>query len=166
MPITVEIHTDGGCRNNQISDKSKVVGGWGVILRQPTEKGLREKELYGGKDGFTTNNEMELTAIYKALSALKRKDVELNIYMDSKYCYQIFTEWISTWKRNGWRKKGGAIQNLELIKDIHELLNSFQTVHMYWEKGHANNELNNRVDALVNKAMDEVTAQRNTIKSF
>ena len=57
----VEIYTDGACRGNPGP------GGWGALLRA---KGA-EKEILGG-EAATTNNRMELTAVIRALDALKR----------------------------------------------------------------------------------------------
>ncbi len=57
----IDIFTDGGCSGNPGP------GGWGAILRA----GTHEKELFGGAPD-TTNNRMELTAVIRALEALKR----------------------------------------------------------------------------------------------
>ncbi|HWS14448.1 MAG TPA: RNase H family protein, partial [Rhodocyclaceae bacterium] len=61
MNDAVEIYTDGACSGNPGP------GGWGVLLRS----GGQEKELCGG-EARTTNNRMELTAVIRALEALKR----------------------------------------------------------------------------------------------
>ena len=57
----VEIFADGACSGNPGA------GGYGIILRS----GDREKEL-SGCEPMTTNNRMELTAVIKALEALKK----------------------------------------------------------------------------------------------
>lgn len=56
----VEIYTDGACSGNPGP------GGWGAILVYAGH----EKEMSGGEES-TTNNRMELTAVIRALSALK-----------------------------------------------------------------------------------------------
>ena len=56
----INIYTDGACSGNPGP------GGWGAILEY---KGTR-KELSGGEES-TTNNRMELTALIRALEALK-----------------------------------------------------------------------------------------------
>jgi ribonuclease HI len=58
----VVIYTDGACKGNPGP------GGWGAWL----ESGGHEKELFGG-EALTTNNRMELTAVIRALEALKRR---------------------------------------------------------------------------------------------
>ena len=73
MDKKVIIYTDGACSGNPGK------GGWGAILIY----GDTKKEISGYEE-LTTNNQMELTAVIKALSLLKRQcDVEL--WTDSNY---------------------------------------------------------------------------------
>jgi ribonuclease HI len=69
----IEIYTDGACKGNPGP------GGWGVLLKS----GGTEKELFGGELG-TTNNRMELTAVIRALEALKRP-CQVSLHADSQY---------------------------------------------------------------------------------
>ena len=71
MNEVVEIFSDGACRGNPGP------GGWGVLLRL----GGAEKELWGG-EAATTNNRMELTAVIRALEALRRP-TRARLYTDS-----------------------------------------------------------------------------------
>jgi len=57
----IEIYTDGACRGNPGP------GGWAALLRM----GEHEREI-SGAETLTTNNRMELTAVIRALEALKR----------------------------------------------------------------------------------------------
>ncbi len=57
----VEIYADGACKGNPGP------GGWGAWISYDGH----EKELFGG-ELLTTNNRMELTAVIRALEALKR----------------------------------------------------------------------------------------------
>ena len=57
---SVDIFTDGACSGNPGP------GGWGAVLRFAG----KEKELSGGEKN-TTNNRMELTAVIKALEAVR-----------------------------------------------------------------------------------------------
>ena len=59
---TLEIWTDGACKCNP------GIGGWGAYMVW----GAHTREMYGGSK-LTTNNQMELTAVISALSALRRK---------------------------------------------------------------------------------------------
>ncbi|MBR2480818.1 MAG: ribonuclease HI, partial [Clostridia bacterium] len=91
----VEIYTDGACSGNP------GIGGWGSIL---IYKGV-EKIISGGELS-TTNNRMELTAIIKALEALK-EPCEVLIYSDSQYAVDAVSKgWLTYWRSHGWRTKG------------------------------------------------------------
>ena len=132
----VTIYTDGACSGNPGP------GGWGVILRD----GDIIKELSGGERA-TTNNKMELTGVISALSALK-EPCKVSLYTDSQYIVNAINQnWLSSWKKNGWKRKGGELKNPELWKKLDELLN-IHDVTFNWVKGHAENEYNNRCDAL------------------
>src|SRR5262245_34281450 len=87
----IEIYADGACKGNP------GVGGWGAWLRF----GENEKELFGG-EALTTNNRMELTAVIRALETIKRS-VPVIVHTDSQYVQKGITEWLTGWKRKGWR---------------------------------------------------------------
>src|SRR5260370_27095697 len=87
----VGFYTDGACRGNPGP------GGGGATLRF----GDSEKEL-AGAEARTTNNRMELTAVIRALEALKRP-VQAQVYTDSEYVRRGIQEWVAGWKARGWR---------------------------------------------------------------
>ena len=137
MRKTVTIYTDGACSGNPGP------GGWGAILRY----GEHEKELSGGHPE-TTNNRMELTAVIRALEALK-EPCRVELYTDSRYIVDAIEKgWLHSWQKNGWRKadKKPAL-NVDLWQRILELFATHE-VQLHWVKGHAENEYNNRCDAL------------------
>ena len=134
---TVEIFTDGACSGNPGP------GGWGAVLRFAG----KEKELSGGEKE-TTNNRMELTAVIKALSALK-EPCKVKLTTDSKYvCDAINQRWVYGWRANGWRKadKKPAL-NVDLWEELLPLLETHE-VEFLWVKGHAGHPENERCDAL------------------
>ena len=137
MMKQVTIYTDGACSGNPGP------GGWGAIL----EWNGREKELSGG-ERETTNNRMELSGVIFALSALK-EPCAVDLYTDSKYVFDAVDKgWVYTWRKNGWRKadKKPAL-NVDLWERLLPLLETHR-VTWHWVKGHAENETNNRCDAL------------------
>ncbi len=134
---TIEIYTDGACSGNPGP------GGWGAVLRFNG----REKELSGGA-AQTTNNRMELTAVIAALECLK-EPCEIDLYSDSKYVIDALSlGWARSWRAKGWKKadKKPAL-NIDLWERLLELTEQNQ-MHYHWVKGHADNEYNNRCDAL------------------
>jgi ribonuclease HI len=137
----VEIYSDGACRGNPGP------GGWGAILRF---NGI-EKELYGG-EAATTNNKMELTAVIRALEALKERS-KVRIYTDSQYVQKGIKEWIHGWKRNGWKTAAKEpVKNQELWLELDELRNRHD-IEWHWVKGHAGHPENERADALANRGI-------------
>jgi ribonuclease HI len=138
----VEIYTDGACRGNPGP------GGWAALLTY----GHHEKELLGA-ERLTTNNRMELTAVIKALEALKRP-AKVNLYTDSEYVRRGITEWMSAWKARGWRTADRKpVKNQDLWQRLDELA-ARHDIQWHWVPGHAGVPGNERVDRLANQAID------------
>jgi len=134
---TVTLYTDGACSGNPGP------GGWAAILKY---KDI-QKELSGG-EAQTTNNRMELTAVIRGLQALK-EPCSVELWSDSKYVIDALSlGWAQGWQKKGWIK---ADKKPALNVDLWEILLSLTEVHemhYHWVKGHAENEYNNRCDAL------------------
>ena len=148
MRKKVDIYTDGACSGNP------GVGGWGAVLFY---RGVR-KEM-SGAEGQTTNNRMELTAMIRALSALK-EDCEVTLYSDSAYCVDAFNKgWIASWKANGWRTADkSAVKNPDLWQELLALAERHKVTFVK-VKGHSDNEHNNRCDALARAAIKAFAAK-------
>ena len=133
----VEIFTDGACLGNPGA------GGWAAILRYNNV----EKELFGGEKE-TTNNRMELTAVIKALEALK-ESCNITLYTDSRYVMDGIEKWIVNWKQNGWKttNKKSPVKNVELWQALDEL-QARHEIRWVWVKGHAGHKENERCDEL------------------
>ena len=139
----VEIYSDGACRGNPGP------GGWGVLLRA---RGA-EKELWGG-EADTTNNRMELTAVIRALEALKRPS-RVRLYTDSQYVQKGISLWIRQWRRRGWRTTDRKpVKNIDLWQRLDELA-AVHDVEWHWVRGHAGHIENERADRLANKGIPD-----------
>ena len=142
----VTIHTDGACSGNPGP------GGWGVILQW----GGHTRELRGGEP-HTTNNRMELMAAIMALETLKRP-CEVDLHTDSQYLRHGITEWMRSWKRNGWRTTDRKpVKNVDLWQRLDAAANR-HSVHWHWVRGHAGHDLNERADELAREAIAEIRA--------
>ena len=138
------IYTDGACRGNPGP------GGWGALL----QAGPHEKALCGG-DAHTTNNRMELTAVIRALEAMKRP-VRARVHTDSQYVQKGISEWIHGWKRNGWKTSDKKpVKNADLWQEL-DALAAKHRIDWLWVKGHAGDPGNERADALANRGIDEI----------
>ena len=138
------IYADGACSGNPGP------GGWGAILEY---KGAR-RELSGGA-ADTTNNRMELTGVISALEALKEPCM-VDLWSDSKYVVDALQKgWAASWRKKGWIKSD---KKPALNPDLWERLLDLTEKHrvtVHWVKGHADNENNNRCDALAVEQRDK-----------
>jgi ribonuclease HI len=143
----IEIYTDGACRGNPGP------GGWAALLRI----GEHEREI-SGAEALTTNNRMELTAVIRALEALKRP-VEARLYTDSEYVRRGVNEWLPSWKARGWRTAGRKpVKNQDLWQQLDELRLPHR-IEWHWVPAHAGVIDNERVDRLANEAIDALAGQ-------
>ena len=145
MTDIVEIYTDGACKGNPGA------GGWGALLAWNG----KTRELCGG-EAHTTNNRMEMTAVIRALEALKRKS-RVRLHTDSQYVQQGISEWIHSWKKRGWRTAGRKpVKNEDLWRRLDELAGEHE-IEWLWVRGHDGNPGNERADELANRGVAEVS---------
>lgn len=144
MSKVVEIYTDGACKGNP------GVGGWGALLRYEG----KTRELYGG-EALTTNNRMELTAVIRALEALKR-GCRVRLHTDSQYVQLGIRSWIHDWKKRGWRTADKKpVKNEDLWRRLDELAAGHE-IEWIWVRGHAGHPENERADELANLGVAQV----------
>ena len=133
----IVIYTDGAARGNPGP------GGYGVVMIY----GKHRKELSEGFE-LTTNNRMELLAVIRGLQALKRDDVHVKIFTDSKYVSDsVNKRWVFSWETKGFKKK----KNPDLWREFLEVYRRL-SVSFIWVKGHANIPENERCDQLAVEA--------------
>lgn len=144
MKKVVDIYTDGACKGNP------GIGGWGALLQYDG----KTRELYGG-DARTTNNRMELTAVIRALEALKRR-CRVRLHTDSQYVQLGITTWIHDWKKRGWRTADKKpVKNADLWRELDELAGEHD-IEWIWVRGHSGHDGNERADALANRGVETV----------
>lgn len=139
----VTIYTDGACKGNP------GVGGWGALL----EYDGKSRELHGGAP-LTTNNRMELTAVIRALEALKRR-CKVRLHTDSQYVQQGISAWIHDWKRRRWRTADKKpVKNADLWRELDGLA-ARHDIEWLWVRGHSGHGGNERADELANLGVAE-----------
>jgi ribonuclease HI len=144
MADIVEIYTDGACKGNPGA------GGWGALLR----RGEKIRELHGGEP-LTTNNRMELMAVIRALEALESGS-RVRLHTDSQYVQLGISDWIKSWKKNGWRTAAKKpVKNDDLWRRLDEVAQQHD-IEWLWVRGHDGNVGNERADALANLGVAEV----------
>lgn len=134
----VQLFTDGACSGNPGP------GGWAFILRHPQSG--RELEKSGGAPE-TTNNRMELQAVIEGLATLKRRS-EVEIVTDSEYVARGCQEWLTGWKRRGWKTADKKpVKNVELWTRLDQLLQQ-HVIRFTVVRGHQGHPENERCDEL------------------
>jgi ribonuclease HI len=99
--------------------------------------------------GETTNIRMEGFAIIAALKDASGEPCE--IYTDSEFWINVITKWSLAWEKNGWRKKGGEIKNLDIVREVCPLYRN-SSAKLIWVRGHNNDEGNELADHWANEA--------------
>ena len=137
------VYTDGSCKGNPGP------GGIGAVVY----KGEAIVETFSQGYYKTTNNRMELLAVIKVLEKYGTGNI-VTIWTDSEYVRRGITEWVHTWKQNGWmrmeRGKKKPLKNADLWEQLSEL--SSDNISFHWVKGHSNEEGNETADALAVRA--------------
>jgi ribonuclease HI len=137
--MKVNIFTDGACSGNPGK------GGYGIVMEWVGKPYVKEFS-----EGYrkTTNNRMELLAVIVALEKIKKNNVEITVFSDSKYVVDsIEKKWIFNWKRKGFVGK----KNVDLWKRFLKIYAVHQ-VEFKWIKGHNDHKQNERCDVLAVKA--------------
>ncbi|MCF8713416.1 ribonuclease HI [Joostella atrarenae] len=135
----VYIYTDGSSRGNPGP------GGYGIVMEwvgKPYKKEFSQ--------GFrkTTNNRMELMAVIEALKKLKKNNIAIKVFSDSKYVVDAVEKgWVFGWEKKKFKDKKNPDLWKEFLIEYRKQKVSFQ-----WIKGHNNHPQNERCDFLAVEA--------------
>lgn len=135
----VYLYTDGSSLGNPGP------GGYGIRLEQVGSEYTKEYA-----QGFirTTNNRMELLAVIKGLELLKKKNLIVMVFSDSKYVIDaVEKKWVFKWEKVNFKEK----KNPDLWKRFLKVYQQHR-VHFKWVKGHNNHPQNERCDYLAVQA--------------
>jgi ribonuclease HI len=140
----ITYYTDGSC------DPNPGLGGYSVIKDM-------EVCVLGGEPGGgqTTNIRMEGMAIIAALKDANGRECE--IFSDSEFWIKVATIWSIPWEKNGWKKKGGEIKNLDIVKELVPLYRASKA-KLTWVRGHNNDPGNEMADQWANEARKQHNA--------
>ena len=120
-PNTVYLYTDGSSLGNPGP------GGYGIILEWEFMSYVKEFS-----QGFvkTTNNRMELLAVIVGLEKLKKSQMEVVVYSDSKYVVDsVEKKWLFGWEKKNFKNK----KNSDLWKRFLMVYNKHK-IHFQWIK--------------------------------
>jgi ribonuclease HI len=153
------LHLDESCLGNGREGQNPG-GGGGLIEARSGNGRIQRRDLYISSPA-TTNNRMALASALAALQLLAKKGARLKVLIvsDSQYLVKGIREWVPGWAARGWRRKEGAIENLELWKALlaSSRLHDVQWTWVRGHKGHAKNEYAN--DLAVKAAKELATSE-------
>lgn len=139
----VQIYCDGACEPNPGD------AGSGMAVYRG---GIVQELWYGLHNPHGTNNTAELHALHQALLYADRaidEGATVQVLSDSKYAINCISVWAPGWEAKNWKKSGGEIKNLDIIKTAHALystlLPKLQLTHVSAHVGTEGNELADRM---------------------
>jgi len=115
-----------------------------------------ERRDYFLAEPDTTNNRMALRSAIAALQLLSARGRRLSVRFtsDSTYLIQGMREWVHAWRARGWRRKTGAIENLDLWQELVAAAERHD-VTWQWVRGHAGHAKNEYANHLATRAAAE-----------
>lgn len=149
------LYTDGACLGNPGP------GRWAFALVPSDVPFLETGQTAPEAAAFTrsgsaypsTNNRMELCAVINALQEAHGRAAEAVVVVtDSQYVRKGITQWIHTWKHNGWKTAAKQpVKNKDLWEALSALADAL-SVEWRWVKGHAGDPYNELCDRLATDA--------------
>jgi len=155
-PVAV-VHLDESCLGNGREGDNP--GGAAGLIEARHRGAIERRDMFLSAPA-TTNNRMALLSAITALDLLagKGRRFAALLVSDSEYLVKGVREWAPGWEARGWRRKGGAIENLALWQQLLQSV-AQHDVQFTWvrgHRGHAKNEYAN--DLAVQAAREQLTS--------
>jgi ribonuclease HI len=150
----VHIYSDGACSPNP------GWGGWGTLVIARNHGDVTRE--FSGAEANSPNNRMELPGAIVGLAA-RNRPCTVVMHTDSQYLHNAFVKkWLGSWQKNGWLTAARKpVVNQDLWRELIELA-GIHDLEWKWVRGHADNELLNRCDALAVAARLELQRKATT----
>lgn len=161
----VAVFADESCLGNG-REGSNPGGAGGLIELLDIESGNLSRFDYWISEPATTNNRMALRSVIEAFSELSAMNRPFRVVFtsDSKYIVEGMRSWVGGWIARGWRRKGGAIENLELWKRAVQSVGPFET-QWNWVRGHNGQPQNEYANHLATRAAAELSSSGGLVPS-
>lgn len=163
LPI-VALYADESCLGNGREGDNP--GGAGALLEfSRGTQALVRRDLWISERA-TTNNRMALRSAIESLRALGRKGHRFRVAFtsDSRYLVDGMTSWVHSWAKRGWTRKGGAIENLELWRELVDTARAHE-VDWRWVRGHRGHPQNEYANFLATRAAAQQTHSPGFVES-
>ena len=157
------VHADESCLGNGRDGQNP--GGAGALIEVRVRgKIVRRDFTLAAAD--TTNNRMALSGAVAVLQLLAGKERRLRVayVSDSQYLVRGMNEWVAGWRARGRKRKGGAIENLELWQELVDAAAAHEVSWM-WVRGHDGHPKNEYADHLAVRAAETQEAPTEPVES-
>jgi ribonuclease HI len=163
-PELIAVFADESCLGNGRDGDNPGGAGALVEYRQGALAPVR-RDLWIS-DLATTNNRMALQSVIETMDAVGTNGVRFRIVFttDSRYIVDGMTDWVHGWAKRGWKRKGGAIENLELWHEAIHAVNGHE-VCWRWVRGHDGHAQNEYANYLATRAATTQTRSDGLIQS-
>lgn len=147
----VAVYADESCLGNGKSGATP--GGLGALIEFRKADGTLTRFDLWASEPDTTNNRMALRSVIDTYAAMSRKGNRLSVQFttDSRYIVDGMTSWVRGWMARGWKRKDGAVENVELWQQAVEAIALHET-QWCWVKGHAGHPQNEYANHLATRA--------------
>jgi ribonuclease HI len=159
----VLVHADESCLGNGREPPNR--GGNGSLVETRAGDSFARWDFYEYSPN-TTNQKMALAGAIATLEWLRRlwQHAHVVFVSDSEYLVKGSSEWVKDWQARGWKRKGGAIENLELWQKLVEATAAHE-VEWRWVRGHAGHPKNEYANFLATRAAERQERSNGLIPS-
>jgi ribonuclease HI len=157
----VRVYADESCLGNQFTDRDSPGGAGGLV--ELWRDGTWTRRDYWGSEPATTNNRMALRGARELLEAMRRP-CRIIFTSDSQYLVTGMREWIHGWAARGWKRKSGAIENVELWRALAAAAARHE-IDWRWVRGHAGHPQNEYANDLAIRAAREQSSSNGLVES-
>jgi ribonuclease HI len=160
----VAVYADESCLGNGKDGDNP--GAAGVLIEYQRSSGTLVRRDLWVSEPATTNNRMALRSVIEAMRAIGAKGGQFRVYFttDSRYIVDGMTQWVHTWARNGWKRKTGAIENLELWRAALAACDG-HAIQWRWVRGHVGHAQNEYANHLATRAAADQTTSGGLVDS-
>jgi ribonuclease HI len=162
-PIRIVVHADESCLGNDRTRPSP--GGNAALIEAPAGDSVARWDFFECSPQ-TTNNRMALAGAIATLEWIRRqwRHARVRYVSDSEYLVKGMREWVPGWQERGWKRKGGALENVELWQKLVEAA-AAHDVTWEWVRGHADHPKNTYADALAVRAAERQERSQGLVPS-
>jgi ribonuclease HI len=157
----VLIHADESCLGVQFTDRNSPGGAGGLVEIWRDDEWIRRD--YWLSEPSTTNNRMAIRSAIAGLEGLK-KSCRVRFVSDSQYLVRAMSEWVAGWKKAGWKRKTGALENADLWRELASAAERHE-ISWEWVRGHAGHPQNEYANHLATRAAKKQHASSGFVES-